>query len=409
MSPRETVNSMHKADALAYDADGVFSGPVPLKACEDLKLRNAKKILVVNMRYIGDTVWTIPFIRNLKRNLPHAEVSALVNTGGEVFLDAMPEISEVICFDRKKLKGGKHFFRNLGFLSGLRKKRFDAVFVLSNSDRPTIISYATGAEIRIGFRSDNRWRKHLLSEKHTWDRERNPHMIDYYLQALTDSGLKVYDRTLAIDIPAGAVGKLKEKLGGGHRPLRAGTACHEMGHGRKAVVVHPGARGPLRQWGAENFAEVINALHGRYKIFLIGGPGEEDIVKGVMQRLKSPPDIASTDLGLMEFAALCSKSDLFIGNDSAPIHIAAASGLFVIGIYGPTVSKYCGPWTDRKFLFDMSDAPCRPCMQDACACAEFKTCLKDIRPADVAGKAENILGALGTRGKGALAYAQVTG
>ncbi len=384
---------MHKADALVHNADGVFPGTAPLKVCE--KLRSAKKILVVNMRYIGDTVWTVPFIRNLKRNLPNAEVSALVNTGGEVFLDTMPEVSEVICFDRKKLKGGKYFLRNLAFLNGLRKKRFDAVFVLSNSDRPTIISYATGAEIRIGFRSDNRWRKYLLSEKHTWDRERNPHMIDYYLQALTDSGLKVYDRTLTIDIPAGAVGKLKEKLGGGH--------------GRKAVVVHPGARGPLRQWGVENFAEVINALSGRYKIFLIGGPGEEDIVKGVMQRLKSPPDIASTDLGLMEFATLCSKSDLFIGNDSAPIHIAAASGLFVIGIYGPTVSKYCGPWTDRKFLFDMSDAPCRPCMQDACTCAEFKACLKDIRPADVAGKAENILSALSAHGKRAPAYARVTG
>ena len=341
-------------------------------------LKNSKKILVINLRYIGDTIWMYPFIKNLKLNLPNAKLSALVNEGGEVFLELMPELSEVIAFERKKIKGKGGFFKFVGFLKEIRNKKFETVFILTNSDRPTIIGFASGAKTRIGFKSDSWWRGFLLTEKFRWDDNKNPHMIEYYLQSLTGAGLKIYDRRLAIDVPDSVIKRVNEKFS----VLKTGD--------KKSVLVHPGARTELRQWETGKFAEVINSIVERHRVFLIGGPNEGDIIQDILNKLKKPPDIVSTDLDLLEFAALCKLSDLFVGNDSAPIHIAAATGLFVIGIYGPTLSKYCGPWTDRRILFDMSRMSCRPCKQDRCVNQEKQACLNIITPKMIVDKIDEV-------------------
>lgn len=331
-------------------------------------LRSAKKILVINLRYIGDTLWMYPFIKNLKLNFPDSEISALVNEGGEVFLELMPELSEVIVFKRDEMRSKTGIFKFIRFLKGIHNKNFETVFILSNSDRPTIIGFASGAKARIGFKSDKWWRGLLLTERFIWDNDKNPHMIGYYLQLLTDSGLKIFDRSLTIDVPESAIKGITERF-----PILKEK-------GKKSVIVHPGARTALRQWGAANFSEVINALSDLYGIFLIGGPRDVKMVQDIQGRLKRTPDMVSTDLNLLEFAALCKLSDLFVGNDSAPIHIAAATGLFVIGIYGPTVPKFCGPWTDKKILLDLSDLPCRPCRGDNCIQRETQACLDIIKP-----------------------------
>ena len=218
----------------------------------------------------------------------------------------------------------------------------------------------------------------MLTEKFKWDDNKNPHMIEYYLQSLTDAGLKIYDRRLAIDVPDSVIEKVNEKFS----VLRTGD--------KKSVLVHPGARTELRQWETGKFAEVINSIAERYTVFLVGGPNEGDIIQDILKKLKKPPDIVSTDINLLEFAALCKLSDLFVGNDSAPIHIAAATGLLVIGIYGPTLSKYCGPWTDRRILLDMSTMPCRPCKQDRCVNQEKQACLNIITPKMIVDKIEEV-------------------
>lgn len=323
-----------------------------------------------------------PFIRNLKLNIPDAAITALVNEGGEVFLKLLPDVSEVITVSRKKIKGKFGVMAFIRFLREIRRKKFDTVFVLSNSDRPTIVGFFTGAKVRVGFRHDSWWRACLLTERLRWEHEKRPHMIEYYLQALTDTGLTVFDRRLTINVPEDEIRGIRERFGIlGKRD-------------KKTILVHPGARTELRQWGPERFAEVINALSGDYRIFLTGGPDERDVVREVQERLTRPPEIVSNDLSLMEFAALCKFADLFVGNDSAPIHIAAGVGMFVIGIYGPTLSKYCRPWTDRSVLFDLSTLPCRMCDQVRCIQEEKQACLREITPTRVTEKIREVLGTI---------------
>jgi predicted lipopolysaccharide heptosyltransferase III len=342
-------------------------------------IERAKKILVINLRYIGDTIWMYPFIKNLKLNLPDAKISVLVNKGSEEFLELMPELSEVICFERQVIKTKTGFLKFIRFLREVRRDNFDTVFILSTSDRPTIIGFASGAKTRIGFKSDVWWRDFLLTEKIKKDDNNNPHMIESYLQALTYAGLKIYNRRLNIAVPDSKIRKICKKFG----------VLETMD--KKSILVHPGARTSLRQWGVDNFAALINATAGSYRIFLIGGPDEDNIIQDILGKTKKSPAIVATDLNLLEFAALCRFSNLFIGNDSAPIHVAAATGLSVIGIYGPTLSKYCGPWTNDKALFDISTVSCRPCRQDKCIHTEKQACLNIIKPEMVINKATEVL------------------
>ncbi|MBI5641724.1 MAG: glycosyltransferase family 9 protein [Nitrospirae bacterium] len=343
--------------------------------------RNARKILVINLRYIGDTLWMLPFLKNLRMNIPDAEISALVNKGGEVFLRLMPGMSDVIAFDRQEMKGRLGFLKFIRFLSRIRQRGFDVVFVLSNSDRPTVISLATGAKVRIGFEGDSWWRSSLLTERLRWDAEKNPHLIEYQLQALTDAGLRIFDRTLTLDVPEDEIKGI----------IRRFNILKQTD--KRSILVHPGARTRFRQWGTEKFAGVMNAFSDTHRIFLIGGPQEGGVVQDVLRRLKRAPDIVSTELSLLEFAALSRLSDLFLGNDSAPIHIAAAAGTCVIGIYGPTLSKHCGPWTEKKALFDISTLPCRLCRQDVCTNEEEKACMNEVTPEMVINRIREVFDA----------------
>lgn len=313
----------------------------------------------------------IPLIRNLKANLQEANISALVTEGGDSLLRLLPEISEVISFKRKEIKGRWGLIKFIHLLKYIRNKNFDTVIVIPQSDRPTIIAFASGAKIRIGYESDSWWRNRLLTHKLKYNHEKNSHLVEHNLQILTDLGLEIYDSEISINIADQYISSISKKFN--IPPKRDG----------KSILIHPGARGYLRQWGSENFAKVINVFSDDHRIYLIGGPSEENIIKEIAKMLKRTPNIMSAQLNIIEYAALCSLSDIFIGNDSAPIHIAAATGMFVVGLYGPTLSKFCRPWTDRRLLFDISTLQCRQCEQDKCLNSKVKACINEIKPEDV--------------------------
>jgi len=328
------------------------------------------------MRYIGDTIWMYPFIKNLKLNIPEARITALINEGAPL-LELMPEVSEVIAVPRKELKGKGGLKRYLRLLGEVRSKRFDTVFVLSNNDRSTFITLVSGAKRRIGYLSGSRVREAMLTERYKWRPEGDHHMVRYILQLLTHSGLEIKDKTLRIPVPEEMRALIRKRF--------------SITGGRKTVMVHPGSRLPLRQWGAKNFGRVIDGLAPECRIILAGGPGDRETVDEVAKGLKRPPDVITTDTTLVEFAALCSLTDVFIGNDSAPIHIAAATGAFVIGIYGPTIASHCAPWTDRKLVFDDESVPCKLCKQDRCTAEEVQLCFKSITPEAVLKGARKVL------------------
>ena len=340
-----------------------------------MSLENIKHILVINLKYLGDSIWMLPFVENLKINMPDIKLSVLVNKGTDAFFYNCPAVDNVIPFPRNDIKnhwlGGIRF---ISFIRNLRKLKPDMVIDLTESDRATILSYCSGAKIRISYKNEKSWRQWLLTHN-IHSKINSKHMVDYHLDVLRELGLKIYDDKIKINLPEDAFYSLKNKF-----PI---VFKHDTT--KKKVIVHPGARNALRQWGAENFALLCDALSDICKIFLVAGPSEGDVLNNVVRFMKKQPEICSNELNLYEFAALCELSDMFIGNDSGPIHIASAK-TFTVGIYGPTIPEFVSPWTDRKLIFDCGPLPCRPCEQDKCLNTEFKACLESIKPEAVIEK-----------------------
>jgi ADP-heptose:LPS heptosyltransferase len=352
-----------------------------LKSAARLKdsavLREARRVLVMKLRYIGDSIWMLPLVDNLKKNMPGTMISVLVNKGTEAFFYDCPSVDNVVTFPRDDIKGNPVKF--FSFLRRLRKLNPDVVIELTDADRPALISFFSGAKTRIGYNNEDRWRKWLYT--HTVKAKMNEkHYVDYHLDVLREIGLNIYDDSIKINIGREVFDGLREKMP---------SVFHD--DGRKKVVLHPGSRNALRQWGADNFAFLCDALSPVSRVFLVAGPKEGPILDEVMSRMKGRPEVCTNDIDILEFAALCELSHMFIGNDSAPMHIAS-SKTFTVGIFGPTLPELVGPWTERKLVFfDSRSLECRTCKQVECTGPEFNACLRRIKPADVAEKVMGVL------------------
>lgn len=345
-------------------------------------LIDARHVLVIKLRYIGDSIWMLPLVENLKLNLPRAKLSVIVNKGTEPFFYTSPAVDAVIPFPRADIKGKPlGILRFFSFIKTIRRLNPDVVIELTEGDRAAIMSVLSGADIRIGYSNEKHWRQHLYTY-HISSKINTKHMVEYHLDVLRELEMRIYDDSLKIRIPEAA-----------YTSLRKIVPTNFLTNKKKKVIIHPGARNPLRQWGAEKFAYLSDALSEDYRVFLVAGPNEKELLHKVRRFMKTKPDFCSTMLSLYEFAALCELSDLFIGNDSGPIHIASATTL-AIGMYGPTLPEFAGPWTNRKLIFEDKSFQCRPCKQDNCHNPRFKACLEAISLEDVISKTKKILNGL---------------
>jgi ADP-heptose:LPS heptosyltransferase len=341
-------------------------------------LRKSRHILVIKLRYLGDSVWMLPFVENLKRNLPHVKVSVLVNKGTESFFYQCPAVDGVFPFPRNEVKGGfKGLFRFAAFMWKIRKEKPDTVIDLTDGDRAAVMGFLSGARVRILYTHMRSWHNWLFT--HIVRPQVVRHMLGYHLDFLQHMGLQLFDATVRIRTGKQAIHALSEKL-----------PSLLQDDQRKKVVLHIGARTPLRQWGTGRFARLCDLLTHDYRVFLTAGPGEQQMLDEVLAQMQTRPEFCSSHLGLEEFAALCELSDIFVGNDSGPIHIASAK-TFVVGIYGPTNNELAGPWTNNKVIFEVDSLECRPCTQEGCSNQAFKACLNLIIPEEVAAKVREVL------------------
>lgn len=356
-------------------------------------LSNSSHIVVIKLRYVGDSVWLLPFLENLKLNLPNTLSTAIVNPGTEAVISNTDFVDNIIVLPRDEVKKGLNgVFRFLFFIKYIRKLRPDVIIDLTNSDRAAAIAFLSNARIRIGFTNSNLLRSnlftHLVQPEDNGGESIYPfqyscgssrHLAGLNLDILRMMGLRLFVDTINLATNESAKHSLKRRF-----------PEIFMQPYKKTVLIHPGARIPLRQWGVGNFAKLGDLLTEHYRVILVAGPEESHILTDICSKMSSQPYMCIHSLNLEEFVALCEFSDLFIGNDSGPIHIAATK-TFTIGIYGPNTDEISGPWTQRKYIFENASLPCRPCQQAGCNHQIFKFCLESIRPKDVASKVFDIL------------------
>ena len=340
-----------------------------------------KKVLIIKLRYIGDTLSIIPVVENLKNKAPFVTVHVMVNKGTEEVLACHPDIQKIWVYDRKSAKKNilTSIYYHKNFIKKLRSEGFNFVIDFTHGDRAAFLSFMTGAPLRITYQNSSTL-SHLLMNRFIRSDPFKQHILDFQLQSLRFFGLDNFDRSFRLHLP--------ESIS-----QRADNFFPDSGIPPSSikVVIHPGARGKLRQWRPERFAEIARRFKETYQaaIILIGGPGEGDIVQEVETAMGFPASFKSTSLSLLEMAALLNQCRLFIGNDSAPGHMAAAVDCPNLTLFGPTFPHMWHPLSSVGAVI-FKNVQCCGCRQETCVRPE-RTCMDLIGVDEVWEEAKKLI------------------
>jgi heptosyltransferase-2 len=292
------------------------------------------RVLVVNTAFAGDVVLTTPLFTLLRGS--GWTVDALVAPRAAGLLDGHPHLDRVIVYD-KRAEPGLGRLLNLG--RGLRG-RYDAVIIPHRSIRSALVARLTRAAVRIGYRPPKKpfpppFTNRKLRPKFTFFRFLHTHRVEYVLGRR--ESLRICDLVKPFGIavesePAGTLavadrdfGEIEARLAGLARPL---------------AVIFPGSAWGAKRYPPQNFGEVGRRLAeaARAGIVVCGGADEADVCAEVFGQI--PKSLRLNDLTPGGFKALVRAADLVVTNDSAPLHVAAALGTPVVGIYGPTTPVF---------------------------------------------------------------------
>jgi len=357
-------------------------------------LEALRRALIIKLRHHGDVLLASPVFSALKRRAPAAELDALVYADTEPMLSGHPSISRVHGIDRswKELGPVARARREWALFRELRSRRYDLVVHLTENWRGAWLARTLGARWAVAPRVPGRgrlWRNsftHLVPTPLAGGR----HVVESNLDALRRIGIHPPREERALTLVAGPVAE-----------ERVARLLAERGlSGQTFVQVHPSSRWRFKCWPAQKMAALIDRLHGQgIRVVLTAAPDrtEAKMVEEIESRLAQPvaANLAGA-LSLKELAALTAQARLFVGVDSAPMHIAAAVGTPAIAIFGPSGADLWGPWGKPRLgehrVVASEAHTCRPCGLDGCGGGKISDCLVTLEVERVWLAASELLG-----------------
>jgi len=347
-------------------------------------MSDKKKILVVRYRFIGDTILTLPFLKNLRLAEPNAQIDMLVAPKSGEIIEDCPFVDNFIYFDttrKHKYENGKEKKKSFWhYVSLLRKNKYDKAYVLKRSLSSAILIFLAGIKDRIGF--DTEHRGFLLTKRIPYDN--NKHESECFLDVLRADGINISDSKLENTVNPVSAEKVENIL------------TENNLSDKKLVIVHATATNAGKLWDLKNFAKVTEYLINQKNVNVIfcGTDFDYDtydrMLKMIDVPLKSKPLNLCGKLSLKESLALTKRVDLLIGNDSGNLHMASSVRTPVIGIYGPMPFEKWYALGENNILLH-SDIPCSPCGLRK-KCPNDKLCLKNITVEQVTDGINKILG-----------------
>lgn len=315
---------------------------------------SSQRILVLRYRFIGDTILTIPFLRNLRQAYPHAYIAWVITPGTQDVVSGIPYVDELIYWDPVTIhadsRGTHRTWRDkLGFIMELRAKRFDKVYVLKRSLSSAIMALLSGAGKRVGFATEGRGL--LLTTRVPYNS--GQHEVQNFLDVLRADNVPVTDDYLESWLS-------EEELDFAERFYNdAGVGPDET-----MIGIHPFAANPPRSWHLHNFIELANMLQQKYKcrIVFFGGPRDGAATEELLASVSPAPVMAIGGTTLRQSMALINRLRLIVCNDSGIMHLASSLRVPLVALYGPQSPDKFGPWGSQCRVVYRA-MPCSPCRQ----------------------------------------------
>ena len=322
-------------------------------------LKPFKKILIIRTSSIGDIIHALPFLISLKKSFPEKEFYWLVKPSYSPLLQKNPFLSGIV-YDR---------FPNLSSLSDLKKGNFEIAFDLQGLLRTAIIPVLAGIPHRWGWK---RPKEKVTKFYNVTFWSFSLHMVERYLDWVEFLGGKG-----CAEFP------LPE-----NQEWRRRAKDFFSTYPSPRVLLLPGGGWENKRWPVKKFSILAFLLSQEgFSVFVMWGPGEEILARYIEDKSKGkaivlpPLDI----FGMIEFLR---EVDIVVGGDTGPLHIAAALGKKVVGLYGPTDYRRNGPYTPFKKVF-FSKRKCSPCWKRKCPLTPAP-CMEEISVREVREAVEKL-------------------
>ncbi len=342
---------------------------LPLNPTEKPKtdLSAIKKVLLIRLRRIGDIVMTTPAVAALRKGLPSARISYVVETPYRELIEGNPNIDDVIVLPRPM--NAKNFWKAV---RQFRKESYDAVIDLHGGPTAALLTFCTGAGRKIGYRV--KYKSFIYDIKlPRGSKTRNLHSVENHINLI---------KALGIEVPSLPSLFLPESSESEKRKIQDFFDSH-IPEGNKVVVFHIGAGNEFREWGIPNWIKLASLLFKKHpvKIVLIGGSEDAGTADQILEGHPASVFSLAGKLNLRELKELIARASLYVGPDSGPMHIAASTSTPIIAYFGPNLSAFNAPWQANAVIIE-KDLECRPCDQRTCYPGDFR-CVRTITPEDI--------------------------
>jgi ADP-heptose:LPS heptosyltransferase len=319
------------------------------------------RVLVVRLRSMGDTVLLTPALRLLHEWRPDLEVSVLVERPWDELLEGNPAIHSVLTLRSKAATAWR-----------IRRTKFDAVINLHGGPTSAWLTRLSGARLRAGFahfRSPAAYTLRVPPAQEILRRAGAVHTAEHVASCFFWLGVP-FDEIPAAEVfpSAAARERVAERL-----------RSFGIGAGEGYAVVHPTALYNTKRWKAAGFAEVsdyLEAAHGLRSVYICA---ESEVrTLDAVERQAPRPLLRAVEWPIGELAALLAGARVFVGNDSGPAHVAAASRIPVVTVFGSSHSAVWGPWKAAEAAVVQNYFDCNPCAGDRCYAFAEPRCILSI-------------------------------
>ncbi|HTZ48173.1 MAG TPA: lipopolysaccharide heptosyltransferase II [Verrucomicrobiae bacterium] len=316
------------------------------------------RILIRATNWVGDAIMALPALRTVRNKFPDAHIAIVARPYVADIYHGQELCDELIPYDSKGLHRG---WKSRELLAKeLRGQRFDLALLLQNAFDAAWLAWRARVPQRIGYARDGR--RLLLTKAVPVPKVGDipPHEKFYYLELLRRVGwIDALSNVahIALQVSEGARERARQTL------QRSGVRSHVL----RVAVAAGASYGSAKCWAPERFAKSLNDLlaRGDADIILFGTAGEAAVAAAIAGSMQRPPIDLTGKTTIADLPALLSQCHLFLGNDSGAMHVAAAVGLPVVAVFGPTDPEGTAPVSPHATIVQQKPY-CSPCFLRRC-------------------------------------------
>ena len=325
------------------------------------------RILIILHGSIGDVTRALPMAGSLRRGFPAARIVWSVEPPSLPLLQGDDAINEILVFDRPRWRSAF-----IGFLSEVRRRKFDLVLDLQRHFKSGLISRWSGAPFRLGFhRRDSKEFNWIFNNLHIEPCGDIISKLDHYGKFTDALGIERSDLRWNFRLTTAERGAVEK---------------HLMRAQRDFAVLFAGTRWQSKQWFPAQIAACADMLKREFGLgtVLLGARADEEIARQSLADARTNVVNLVGRTSLREAIGIIEKAKLAVGPDTGLVHIAAAVGTPVISLWGATDPARTGPLGFADLVI-RGRAPCAPCNRRQCGIGRI--CLQSITSAEIADKA----------------------